>query len=124
MIELNEKHKKKCDQLVDELCANYDHGSCLMLERGGEICECPQKCSYHLVCKYFTKSVLPVDKELEAELMPEVNKNTLGWSRCTRCGDKFQLRSNRQKYCPICAITIRRRKEAQRLYDSRHKQTD
>ena len=124
MIKLNDKQKKKCDQLVDELCANYDHGSCLMLERNGEICECPQKCSCHLVCKYFTKSVLPVDKELETELMPEVNKNTLGWSRCVVCGDKFFLRSNRQKYCPTCAITMRRRRNAQQMYDSTHKQTD
>lgn len=121
MIELNEQQKKKCDQLVDELCANYDHGSCLILERNGVICECPQKCSYHLVCKYFTRCVLPVDKELETELMPETTDGTLGWSRCERCGDKFFVKSNRQKYCPICSPIMRRLKEAQRKYDSRHK---
>lgn len=34
--------------------------------------------------------------------------------RCAVCGATFAPKSNRAKYCPACAVRMRRRKEAER----------
>ena len=40
-----------------------------MLLDDGEECVCPQLISYSLLCKWFQTAVLPLDKELYAELL-------------------------------------------------------
>ena len=98
---------RRMRRLVHE-CCNYDCGNCLMLD-AGEGCVCVQSISYSLLCKWFRAAVLPLDRELDAALFQ--------WSkakRCTECGSRFLPHSNRAKYCPGCAVKVRRRKEANR----------
>ncbi len=52
-----------------------------MLLDDGEECVCPQLISYSLLCKWFQTAVLPLDKELYAELL-----KTEDMRRCTVCG--------------------------------------
>ena len=52
---------------------------------------------HHIYCNYFLRAVLPLDKNLSAELLSENSK------RCEMCGKYFTLRCNRQKYCDGCS---------------------
>ena len=110
-----QQHRAVC-RLVHE-CCNYDSGNCLLLN-GGE-CVCPQGISYSLICKWFRAAVLPQDSSLCAILLHRSHAK-----RCTICGRSFVPNSNRAKYCPDCAITARRKKEAERqrrrYYNSTH----
>ena len=92
------------------LCANYDRGSCLLLD-DGDSCVCPQTISNSLVCGYFQTAVLPTDHELCAKVMGGIHN----WKRCILCGGRFIARSNRAVYCDICAQLERRRRTRDRV---------
>ena len=62
-----------------------------------------------LLCRWFRAAVLPLDRELETALF-----HRLDAKRCAVCGALFTPGSNRAKYCPECAVQVRRRKEAER----------
>lgn len=96
-------------------CCNYDCGNCLLLD-DGEGCVCVQSISYSLLCRWFRAAVLPLDKELEAALL-----HRLGRKRCSMCGGPFYPGSNRAKYCPDCAIHMKRIKAAERKRRQRAK---
>ncbi len=96
-------------------CCNYDCGNCLLLD-DGESCICVQSISYSLLCRWFKAAVLPMDKELEAALL-----HRLGRKRCSMCGSSFYPGSNRAKYCPDCAICMKRIKAAERKRRQRAK---
>ena len=85
-------------------CCNYDEGNCLVLE-----CVCVQSISYSLLCRWFRTAVLPQDAALCAALLYRDQMKP-----CVVCGASFVPKSNRAKYCPDCAITVRRKKEAER----------
>ena len=85
-------------------CCNYAEGSCLALE-----CVCVQSISYSVLCRWFRTAVLPQDTSLCAALLYHDQMKP-----CVICGASFVPKSNRAKYCPDCAITARRRKEAER----------
>ena len=108
---------RRARRLVHE-CCNYDCGNCLALDDGEE-CVCVQSISYSLLCRWFRAAVLPLDKELEAALFHRANRK-----RCSVCGAYFLPGSNRAKYCPDCAVRVRRKKEAERqrkrYHDSTH----
>lgn len=55
-----------------------------MLLDDGEECVCPQLISYSLLCKWFQTAVLPLDRELHAELLKNEDMR-----RCTVCGAAF-----------------------------------
>ena len=99
-------------------CCNYDGGCCLLLDNGEE-CVCPQSITYSLICKWFRAAVLPLDAALCAALLYRDCMKS-----CAICGSYFVPKSNRAKYCPDCAVTARRKKEAERqrkrYYDSTH----
>ena len=98
---------RRARRLVHE-CCNYDGGNCLALDDGEE-CVCVQSISYSLLCQWFRAAVLPLDRELETALF-----HRLDAKRCAVCGTLFTPGSNRAKYCPECAVQVRRRKEAER----------
>ena len=98
---------RRARRLVHE-CCNYDGGTCIALDDGEE-CVCVQSISYSLLCRWFRAAVLPLDKELETALF-----HRLDAKRCAVCGALFTPGSNRAKYCPECAVQVRRRKEAER----------
>ena len=85
-------------------CCNYDDGNCLILE-----CVCVQSISYSLLCRWFRATVLPQDASLCAALLYRDQIKP-----CVICGASFVPKSNRAKYSPDCAITARRKKEAER----------
>jgi len=99
---------RKANALVRRECCNYDGGNCLLLD-DGETCVCPQSISYSLLCKWFRAAVLPLDRELTAELfMPEDKRH------CNVCGVSFASASNSVKYCPDCRKRIIRKQAAER----------
>lgn len=102
---LTPAQRARCNRLIRRLCANYDGGNCLPLD-DGEGCVCVQMISYSLLCKYFRRAVLPADKVLCADIYRQRTRT------CERCGKPFAPSSNRQKYCPECGCSIRRKQKA------------
>ena len=76
----------------------------------GEECVCVQSISYSLLCRWFRAAVLPLD----AALCAEISKSRDEVKRCAVCGAVFTPKSNRAKYCPDCAVRMRRKQEAER----------
>ena len=99
---------RRVNTLVKRECCNCDGGNCILLDDGDE-CVCPQLISYSLLCTWFQKAVLPIDKELYAELYAPEDKR-----RCMVCGASFASNSNSVKYCPDCRKRIQRRQAAER----------
>lgn len=99
---------RKARRLTHE-CCNYCNGNCLLLDDGEE-CVCVQSISYSLLCRWFKVAVLPLD----AALCAEITKGREEIKRCAVCGAAFTPNSNRAKYCPDCAVQVRRKKEAER----------
>lgn len=103
---MTEAQVRRVRQLIRRLCANYDRGSCLLLD-DGESCVCPQFITNALVCRYFKAAVLPDDPELWAELT--------GFSRsrrCARCGAAFVPTGSRAVYCSKCSAMRERERKA------------
>ena len=117
IVHMNYQQYRTARRLVHS-CCNYDGGCCLLLDNGEE-CVCPQSITYSLICKWFRAAVLPLDAALCAALLYRDRMKP-----CAICGNYFVPKSNRAKYCPNCAITARRKKEAERrrkrYYDSTH----
>lgn len=59
---------RRVNSLAKKSCCNCDNGKCMLLDDGEE-CVCPQLISYSLLCKWFQTAVLPLDRELHAELL-------------------------------------------------------
>ena len=51
---------------------------------------------------------------MDAALCAEISKSRDEVKRCVECGAVFTPKSNRAKYCPDCAVRMRRKKEAER----------
>ena len=117
IVHMNYQQYRTARRLVHS-CCNYDGGCCLLLDNGEE-CVCPQSITYSLICKWFRAAVLPLDAALCAALLYRDRMKP-----CAICGSYFVPKSNRAKYCPDCAVTARRKKEAERqrkrYYDSTH----
>lgn len=105
---------RRAKRLVHE-CCNYDCGNCLLLDNGKE-CVCVQSISCSLLCRWLRAAVLPLDKGLEAALFYREDRK-----RCSVCGAYFLPGSNRAKYCPDCAVTMKRIKAAGRKRKQRAK---
>ena len=74
-------------------CCNKDRGNCLLLDHG-EYVPCIQAHSLSVNCKYFRAAVLPLDRALEAELLPRADDK-----RCTVCGARFSGKNKRRLKC-------------------------
>ena len=104
---MNYPQYRKARKLTHE-CCNYCDGNCLLLDDVEE-CVCVQSISYSLLCRWFKVAVLPLD----AALYAEISKSRDEVKRCAVCGAVFTPKSNRAKYCPDCAVRMRRKKEAE-----------
>ena len=104
----------KANALIRELCANFDDGYCLLLDDGYDPCPCPQLISNSLVCRYFRTAVLPSDRELYGEIVGQLPR----W-RCCICGKSITRTSNAVKYCKVCAVRQRRKKDTERKREKR-----
>lgn len=112
---MNYNQYRKARKLSNE-CCNFDNGRCLILET-----ICIQAISRTLLCKWFKEAVLPLDKELLAELLHKQKAK-----QCVICGKSFLPASNRAKYCLNCSVMERMHKEAARQrkrYNSTHLET-
>ena len=89
-------------------CCNYQDGNCLLLDDGEE-CVCPQSISYSLICRWFRAAVLPLDESLCAALLHRADRK-----KCVLCGGYYLSKSNRAKYCPDCAVRMKRVKATER----------
>lgn len=114
---LTPPQSRRVNALIKRECCNCDNGHCLLLDDGEE-CICPQLISFSLLCKWFRTAVLPLDKELYAELYAPEDKR-----RCTVCGAPFASASNSVKYCPECRARITRRQAAERMRKMRGRVT-
>lgn len=113
-IDLTPKQSRKVNALIKRLCCNYDNGNCIRLDNG-DPCVCVQCITYsHIICKWFRIAVLPADKDLYIELARPKNTKI-----CIICGKGFVSKGNRAKYCSVCKIYVRRRKQVQ--YQQRYK---
>ena len=106
---LSPPQSRRVNTLVKKECCNWDKGYCILLDDGDE-CVCPQLISYSLLCKWFKIAVLPLDKELYAELFKADDMR-----RCTVCGASFASASNSVKYCQDCRKRITRKQAAERM---------
>ena len=108
LIRMDSGQFRRVKQQIQRLCANCDHGNCLLLD-DGDACICPQLLSQSLICKYLRRAVLPADPSLYADVM----QVTPG-KRCLLCNTPIFSASNAAKYCPACAQKERRRRDAER----------
>ena len=104
---MNYKQYRTARRLV-HICCNYDCGNCLLLDDGEE-CVCPQSITYSLVCRWFRVAVLPLDAGLYAALLHRADMK-----KCVLCGGFYLPKSNRAKYCPECAKSMKRTKATER----------
>ena len=109
IIRMTKPQLNKANALIRRHCCNCVDSNCILLD-DGESCPCPQFLTCSLICKWFRSSVLPDSPALQNEIV--LRK---GEKLCTVCGRGFVPTSNRAKYCPDCAKTVRRRKEAARV---------
>ena len=105
---LTPPQSRRVNALLKKECCNCIDGNCILLYNGDE-CVCPQLISYSLLCKGFRAAVLPLDKELYADLYAPEDRR-----RCAVCGTSFASSSNSVKYCPDCRKRIQRRQAAER----------
>lgn len=105
---LTPPQSRRVNALLKKECCNCIDGNCILLDDGDE-CVCPQLISYSLLCKWFRAAVLPLDKELYADLYAPEDRR-----RCAVCGTSFASSSNSVKYCPDCRKRIQRRQAAER----------
>ena len=109
-IIMSTKQKRRAYALIRDECCNLDpDGYCLPLD-----CKCPQLQSETLICKWFREAVLPLDKELHAEITGSTNRKT-----CIVCKRLFVPLSNRAQYCAECAAKVKRQKHAEWIYKAR-----
>ena len=93
MIKLDYNQARKVHKLIRKECCNCVNGNCALLDD-----TCMQLNSiYNIYCNYFLRSVLPLDKNLSAELLSKDAK------RCEVCGKYFTPRNNSHKYCDNCS---------------------
>lgn len=122
IIRVTPSRHNKVKTLIRKRCCNCDNGNCLLLDDGYDPCPCPQLITRSLLCKWFLNAVLPGDKPLYEEIILRKGKKF-----CSECGRVIIPSSNRAKYCPDCAVFVRRRKEAERqrnLYRARKGKED
>ena len=116
MFKILQGQVSRINHLVKTQCAAYDNGNCIFLD-DGETHQCVQIISKQSInCNYFKDSVLPIDEDLYKEITSSSKHEKV----CVICGEKFEPKSNNQKYCESCRQKEIRRKDAERKYKKRH----
>ena len=70
-------------------------------------------------CDYYLAAVLPSDKELFDCVQTEIYRGTINspslpTKKCVRCAKPFIPRSNRQRYCVMCAVEAEKKNHKKR----------
>ncbi|MBR2122975.1 MAG: cysteine-rich VLP protein [Lachnospiraceae bacterium] len=100
---ITDGQKRSVGKLIRNECCNYVDRNCIALNYD----RCPQAISLHIICRWFQDCVLPLDKILESSIYKDRQL-----IRCVECGSKFVPTSPRSKYCHICSVIVRRKKNA------------
>jgi len=103
----------KVRALIKKECCNYDNGNCVLLDNGNYV-KCPQVAAQRLMCGWFKKAVLPLDKILEIkiygekETVTENNKSNprVRQKQCDICGKAFNSIARNTRHCPKCAEKV------------------
>ena len=105
LYQLTPSQHRKVKSIIYRECCSYEDGNCVEFD-DGESHICVQCHTSSIICKWFRFAVLPLFKELEAEIFK--NREV---KRCVICGKQFVPKSNRSKYCQTCAVTVHRRQK-------------
>ena len=74
VLHITQQQEGSIRNLVRRRCANYRNGNCLLLD-GLEERTCVQLlCSSGIYCRYFQKAVLPIEKDLYAQILAQNQK--------------------------------------------------
>lgn len=95
---MNEAQLKTARKLIKKHCCNYHRGDCAAVD--WSFCNiCPQWNSYSVLCKWFQKCVLPLDGNLQQEILrPQTQKRF-----CEICKRPYVPTGPNSKYCSSCA---------------------
>ena len=117
-IRTNFKQANKIKELIKKECANYINGECILLDTN-----CPQMgCIYSVLCKYFINSVLPLDKDLYKELLPDAEETSGLYNKvCKYCNKQFTSDKKNEQYCPKCKDKVKKEKTKLRVQKHRNK---
>ena len=119
VMKINETQSDKIKKMVRKHCCNCIYGNCLLLD-DGEDHKCVQLInSISICCNYFLKAVLPMNKELIAEI-----ENCNGKKLCRNCGKSYYSKAKNSRYCGECAKRISLRKAADRVQKLRQKESN
>lgn len=103
-------------KLAQNQCANYGgDGRCLVTDR---TCLYGSPNADIRRCSYFETSVLPAEPAIEVRYYSSRGQVD-NKPRCEHCGNPFERKSNRQKFCVECAVEIRKQK--QRKYNREYR---
>ena len=117
-IRTNFKQANKIKEMIKKHCANYMDGDCVLLDT-----TCPQMgCIYSVLCKYFINSVLPLDKKLYKELLPDAEETSGLYNKvCKYCNKQFTSDKKNEQYCPKCKDKVKKEKARLRKQKQREK---
>ena len=117
-IRTNIKQANKVKELIKKHCANYIDGNCILLDT-----TCPQMgCMYSVLCKYFINSVLPLNKDLHKELLPDAEETSGLYNKvCKYCNKQFTSDKKNERYCDKCKDKVKKEKTKIRVQKHRNK---
>ena len=111
----------RVNSLAKKECCNYDRGDCSIMGK-----KCLQVGSKTVICGWFKKAVLPLDKTLEAEaLIDNTNSTSIESSeilnyaqrvrqkQCDICGKTFNSIARNTRHCQKCAEKVHNMQKAE-----------
>ena len=108
---------KRMNRLIRDECCNGVDDICIVLGHGYGFF-CPQMGMRILFCPWLREAVLPADEKLRCELNGDIRMKP-----CEMCQRGFFPKSNRSRFCNICARRRRKSKEAERQRERYHRST-
>lgn len=113
-IEMTAGQMKCVNRLIEAECCNCVNSVCIVMDHGYG-CYCPQMGMKILFCPWLREAVLPADGKLRRDLIGDIRMKS-----CEMCRREFSPKSNRARFCPICALKNRRKKKTEWMRNNRH----
>ena len=113
-VEMTSRQSARVCRLIEKECCNCVDSICIMMDHGYGW-YCPQLGTRILFCPWFKEAVLPMDRELQRELL-EGAKGKM----CEMCHRSFIPKSNRAVFCSVCARKNRKLKKTEWMRNARH----
>ena len=107
-IEMSAGQTKRMNRLIREECCNCVDDICIVLDHGYGF-YCPQMGMQILFYPWLREAVLPADERLRCDLIGDIRMKP-----CEKCRREFSPKSNRARFCNLCAQRRRKSKEAER----------